>query len=859
MNISQNLYLVENQKKNSLIKSLMKDDDFVENITTKNLSEYLEITQNYDNKDELIYKVLEIISQEISNLKFYKSVEGSIAFAKELLEVLKVLQSQQKDISSYPIDSDSDYDIKLLLHKMSELRTYEKALIDCLDKEIDQNYSVFQYYTTHPLEKTIIKKFDNFIEVGTTDNIQLIKTENLLDEIEWVAQDIINKKLPLSDVRVSIDNNSFPIVKMIFNKYQLINSTNNSAFLINVLKLANKLYFDGLDSQSIIALCYYILKDKSKVSSLSYYLINLKYPVNKLFDPLEMLEEKYFNNAEDARIELIEIITSLLKISSENFQIYTKDLYNWGLTFVSKQIEDQKTYLKIRSAFKKIKNEYSKNIKEMTDYLLDNITFNVGVGIKLTSHHQIVDYDVHYRLNSINGSYLINYYYPSLITDKVIEVLKLTPLTELEKNAQTLSKLSVFATNKILITTHTLDNKGAVVETDNELLSNLDLLEKKWKYQKPIISYQTKYQYNYKLNLDENIAKELFFQENNITGSISSFEKYFKCNYSYFMQKGLRLYSDQETEFNAITVGNIIHYVLSKLVEKYSVDYVNKSDEKEIKSLIAEAITFKNLYQYQKENYDLSLKQLYLHLKNNLVVLKIQEENSSYTPKFLEETFKTEIVIDDVTIKLTSIIDRVDSLNNDLVIKDYKTGSNSFSFVEFAHGLKLQLLTYMLVLKQTFPEKEINGVYYVPLANKSVSQKIKYGTTTGFQEVDEKDLILNEHKLNGLTFTSDIQKISEITTDTSQIKGLKIKKSGEINGTVNPEFLLTKLNEIYQLLIQKLRSGKIDINPIKNICKYCDYHSICQFNGIARSYSKKLPADISETEYFDQVQEGKYE
>ncbi|MFV0254863.1 MAG: PD-(D/E)XK nuclease family protein [Erysipelotrichaceae bacterium] len=851
--MSSKFYLVKYQQRNSLINSLLKEENFLGNIVTKDLSGYFNIKEKYDSTPELIFQTLEIISQEINNLTFYKSIEGSITFAQELLSVYTTIQKHQANIEDYPNNSSADSDIKLLLSKMVKLKTYEAALLNCLDSPIDQNFYIYQYYSNHPLENLLLRKFKNHIYLESAPLLEVKEAQSVIDEIEWSAQSIIKNNLPLEDIRVSYPEEYKNDIYNIFAKYNLLQLDNNSEYLINSLKLMNSLTWNELNRENILALSYYLQPNKTK--ALQYYLIDLNYPLNKLNEPFDAIENYHYPQAEAARLKLLEILEPLLNKDFNSYQSYIKSLYNCGKQLIH-SASDEKLYFTIKNTFKLIKQDYHNNIFNLVDYLLNTIKLKVISKLSLTHHHDIVSTKYHYRLGTNNDSYLLNYFYPALLSETALEQLKLPKLTKQETQALKLAQLSVLAEQKVIISYHTIDLNGSEVECDKQLFEVFNNYQQE--NIEPIIAYQNNYDYTYQLKLPPEMANDLFFKDKTIAGSITSFERYNKCNYAYYLNKGLKLSEPLSNNFSALTTGNIIHKALNILVEKYQKEYLNHIDEDELKEIINSSIDFQHLYTYKQPYYQLALKQLLQHLTIALTKLNNIEKQSNYEPFELEKTLTTTINIKDINVNITSIIDRIDKLESNLLIKDYKTGNTNFSFNDFVYGIKLQLLTYLLVVNDNYPTYQVNGLYYVPMLNNINKHSFKIQVKKGFIADTYHNIIQNDLELSGLTLTDNIQTISDFNIEQSAIKGLKYKVDGSLSGSVNAVELISQLKQLYELLVFKLQNGVININPIENNCTYCNYRAICQFNGLARTIPSK-PKDLDNEEYFQKVLRSEYE
>lgn len=203
--------------------------------------------------------------------------------------------------------------------------------------------------------------------------------------------------------------------------------------------------------------------------------------------------------------------------------------------------------------------------------------------------------------------------------------------------------------------------------------------------------------------------------------------------------------------------------------------------------------------------------------------------------------------VDDIYLR--GRIDRLDQLSTDyLGVIDYKSSAHSFKLQEAYDGLSLQFMTYLDVIKQAFPNQKIWGALYLQFKNQPIN-------LSEINQLSEIANILKESmRYDGLVLEDAAE----------QIKGIENIALKNTNSYNEEEFeQLLKLNEEhYRAAGQRLKNGKIAINPIMkrsegidqsgNVrgCRYCPLKSICRFeanihmNEHSREIGQKSQAEI---------------
>ena len=348
-------------------------------------------------------------------------------------------------------------------------------------------------------------------------------------------------------------------------------------------------------------------------------------------------------------------------------------------------------------------------------------------------------------------------------------------------------------------------------------------------------------EHNLKYKLDKNITEELY--ENVLNTSPSSIERYFKCPFYYFCESTLKLKVKEKYLFDSREVGTFVHYILEKII---------KNDINEISVSNIDDLILKYSENYLEDHGKISnnttkyvlrvlSKSTALIIKNIVNELRV----TKFRPTYFE--FKIgddkivkplEIKLDDKVIKIGGIIDRVDTYVDDnnyyFRIIDYKTGKKDFKLSDVLDGLNLQMLIYLLAIK----ESKISNLNIIPSALLYYPALIK---EEKYKVGDNKDEILEKKmRMVGMVNKDDVDilekdNIGRFINDTSR-GVLNLQKTYDLDNLNN---LFTYIKKMIYNMGKALYDGNIEVNPIgdkHDACLYCKYSSICKFD---KKYDKK--------------------
>ncbi len=377
--------------------------------------------------------------------------------------------------------------------------------------------------------------------------------------------------------------------------------------------------------------------------------------------------------------------------------------------------------------------------------------------------------------------------------------------------------------------------------------------------------------------LSQDMVSDLYGEE--LTGSISRFEKFAECPYKFFCTYGLELYEREEFQVRSIDIGNLFHgaleyfsehireegYKWSEIPEEIQERLLDESVEAVVKDGIRDVIDSSARNAYKKK----MVKRI---LKRTVEVLRFHLKNSSFEPDRFELGFRpndrletTKIPLSDGhRIALQGVIDRVDICEEDdrLLVKiiDYKSGMKKFDFNELYYGLQMQLIVYLNAALEIYKNDrkkmvEPAGVFYYhiqdPIQNedKAGSNPMKEFQMSGYANSDGQILDYLEH-------TND----SWDSIPVKRNKNGSFSKTSKVISTDDFHFVGEYVKDSMRKMGERIYSGEITAKPYKlgdnDACKYCPYISICGFEEGSPGYEYRMLCKNDVKEILDKIREG---
>lgn len=301
--------------------------------------------------------------------------------------------------------------------------------------------------------------------------------------------------------------------------------------------------------------------------------------------------------------------------------------------------------------------------------------------------------------------------------------------------------------------------------------------------------------------------------DNKLLLSYSTLDTFYRCNFRYYIQNILRLNKFDETM--SIRLGNCYHAVLSRMYE--------------------EGFDFERVWLDVISSYEFTKKEEFYfskwkkELKFIIDTILEQDKKMGFRPVAFEEKFYVkENVGNNIDVTFMGVIDKILGYSkgdkNLVSIVDYKTGSADIDLTYAPFGLKLQLPSYVYLLKhsQEWENSTICGIYLQKFLTSSPLDKKKESL-----------------KLRGYsTSNEELLEIFDPTYEDSElVKSLKKTKSGwyryaKLLDDVEMDDLVHLVSEKVHFAASEILDSNFTINPKRidgeNVgCEFCTFKDIC--------------------------------
>jgi len=306
--------------------------------------------------------------------------------------------------------------------------------------------------------------------------------------------------------------------------------------------------------------------------------------------------------------------------------------------------------------------------------------------------------------------------------------------------------------------------------------------------------------------------------------SATRLERFFSCQYAFFLESGLRLRERSIGNFAAPDAGSFTHYILQKMTEQ-------RGGGEDIRALcrrVAEEYIAEQLphFEEQTERFRYLLRRLSRDTEN--VALDLDEELSvsQFAPLGFEMPFSVPVG-DELVVR--GQIDRVDAWEDDgaqyLRVADYKTGRRKeFSLSDAYYGLNLQMLIYLYALERDgrFENPRAGAALYVPARDEIVSAK--HNLT---DEALEKELAKKARR-SGLVLAEE-----RVTEALEGGERKRFLPSGDsLVSAEQMDVLLKDVAAQLSFAAREMRRGSIAAQPVyknetENACRFCRFKSVC--------------------------------
>lgn len=362
---------------------------------------------------------------------------------------------------------------------------------------------------------------------------------------------------------------------------------------------------------------------------------------------------------------------------------------------------------------------------------------------------------------------------------------------------------------------------------------------------------------NHAGKLDKNTVNDLYGSK--LYGSVSRFERYSACPFSFFLEYGLKAKERTVLKVGAPDIGSLLHTIIERFSEKLkgkklTFRTISQEEQKRFTDEIIEdmfsTIFIKNIYSTGRlEALKKRLKSL---VSKSIWAICAHVARGEFEPSDFEVTFDKNGTLPPVTVSLptgaeitmTGRIDRIDTFSHGgnlyLKIIDYKSGSKGYSLADIFNGTTLQLAVYMLAAtegykKNSESEPRFGGMFYFRLDDPVSDSTPEYGA-------DENE-VLKTFKMSGLAPEDPavIRAIDSKAQGWSAVIPVYVKSDGSVSKSQSKTAGAKEFDKLKQYIKhtlakigQEILNGDVDIRPIKNgktlPCSYCKFVSVCGFD-----------------------------
>lgn len=329
------------------------------------------------------------------------------------------------------------------------------------------------------------------------------------------------------------------------------------------------------------------------------------------------------------------------------------------------------------------------------------------------------------------------------------------------------------------------------------------------------------------------------------TTSVSRLESFYQCPYKHYFRYILSLNKRKSQEMEGTENGTIIHYVLERFYKDYVSNAINEQNIEEKANRYFDEAIRENKFERLFDRDDLKIKRVRLQKECVSICKELFaiQHHSEFIPTWCEEKIGGDNIkpmyldVGGSKIQLKGTIDRIDKLDDNFLIIDYKTyKSADLELVDLYYGKKVQLYVYMRAVQDSLNFTPC-GVFYLPIFS-------------GLQDEDK-----SRYKFKGMT-TDNVDLLCKIddrisTSPNDAIAPYELSR-GKLKASVHMKSSdMQKLGD-YALAIaskgaKEIANGYIKPVPVAKSCERCDYQEICQYKNM---FERKLPA-VSSLQSFE--------
>ncbi|CAI6017951.1 helicase-exonuclease AddAB subunit AddB [Cohnella sp. JJ-181] len=364
-----------------------------------------------------------------------------------------------------------------------------------------------------------------------------------------------------------------------------------------------------------------------------------------------------------------------------------------------------------------------------------------------------------------------------------------------------------------------------------------------------------------------------------LLASVSRMERFVACPFRHYAAHGLRLKERRMYRVAAPDIGQLFHAALRQTTEKLLMGDPAAGDMGLWHSEAAAAVErllprVQSQILLSSNRHRTMARKLSRIVSQTSAMLGEHAALSAFRPVGLEVDFGPQGIMPPLSLYLgdgrwmdvAGRIDRVDAAESRdgtlLRILDYKSSAVKLRLDEVAHGLSLQMLTYLDVVVTHAPHwlgrpAKPAGVLYLHVHNPLLH------TANGLDETGAEEAIRKEYRMEGLVLADgEAVKLMDESLESSSkssVVPVEYKKDGtfaarsQVADGAQWETLRKAVRRNISKIGKRIVDGDVDIAPYrlgkKSPCTVCEFRPVCQFDGQLegnRHHALRRPANKDE-------------
>lgn len=373
------------------------------------------------------------------------------------------------------------------------------------------------------------------------------------------------------------------------------------------------------------------------------------------------------------------------------------------------------------------------------------------------------------------------------------------------------------------------------------------------------------------------LARELYAKSGRLRGSVTRFEAFRKCPFQHFAKYGLKLGEREEFRYQALDLGVLLHGILKEFGERLAAGHRMWRDvgDEEAHALVHEILVrlaprLRGQLMLSTAAYQHLLERIARTAERSIHRLIALDKVSHFHPAAFETAFgpggaampPLSADLDGTKLEVVGQIDRIDQSESGryFLIYDYKTGGAAINLLEVYYGLRLQLLTYLLVVSQA---RKKDGALPAGMLYCFLRYELLSADTRLTPEQAEKEL---QKKLQMPGWVLADADVIQAIDSTLTFLPISVNKDGSLSKTSRAhvktaEEFQTLLDYVHVLLEdtgRRILQGEMQASPYRlkddnTACKYCPYKDLCGFDPAQGSAYRDIPK-TDDAELMRQIQ-----